>query len=90
LLPIIRHHHERFDGDGYPDGLRGHDIPKLARILAVCDAYDALTSERPYRQQRTVAEAMAILFDGAGKQWDPEVVDLLHNEMPTIRNLGAA
>jgi putative two-component system response regulator len=90
LLPIIRHHHERFDGDGYPDGLRGHDIPKLARILAVCDAYDALTSERPYRQRRTFAEAMAILFDGAGKQWDPEVVDLLHNEMPTIRNLGAA
>jgi putative two-component system response regulator len=90
LLPIIRHHHERFDGDGYPDGLRGLEIPQLARILAVCDAFDALVNDRPYRSGRRVDDALAILADGAGTQWDPEVVGLLQSEMPALRALGAA
>jgi HD-GYP domain-containing protein (c-di-GMP phosphodiesterase class II) len=90
LLPIIRHHHERFDGGGYPDGLRGYDIPQTARILAVCDAFDALVNDRPYRKRRTVGEALAILADGAGTQWDPEIVDLFRSELPRIRALGAA
>jgi len=81
LLPIIRHHHEHFDGNGYPDGLRGAAIPRLARIVAVCDAYDALVNDRPYRERRTVAEAIATLKEGAGKQWDPEVVGLFTKEI---------
>lgn len=90
LLPIIRHHHERFDGTGYPDRLGGPQIPRLARIVSVCDAYDALVNDRPYRAGRSPEQAMAILADGAGTQWDPDVVDLLRNKMPRIRNLGAA
>lgn len=90
LLPIIRHHHERYDGAGYPDHLSGNDIPRLARIVAVCDAYDALTTDRPYRPRRTPSEAVAILFDGAGRQWDPDVVELFATDMASANNLGAA
>jgi putative two-component system response regulator len=90
LLPIIRHHHERFDGRGYPDGLRGREVPRLARIVAVCDAFDALVNDRPYRPRLPVDRALAVLVDGAGHQWDPEVVDLFVGEMPAIHRLGAA
>ena len=75
-VPVIRHHHERWDGTGYPDGLKGEDIPLLARILAVADGFQAMTSERPYRRARTEEEALAELENGAGTQWDPEVVKL--------------
>jgi putative two-component system response regulator len=88
LLPIIRHHHEHFDGNGYPDGLRESAIPRLARIVSVCDAYDALVNDRPYRERRSVDEAIAILKQGAGKQWDPEVVGLFTTEFPDITSLG--
>ena len=90
LLPIIRHHHERHDGRGYPDGLDGAKIPRLARIVAVCDAYDAMVNDRPYRKRRSVEQALAVLVDGAGSQWDPEVVDVFMAEIPTILRLGAA
>jgi cyclic di-GMP phosphodiesterase len=90
LLPIIRHHHERFDGLGYPDGLRAREIPRAARIVSVCDAFDALVNDRPYRLRRTTEEALAVLRAGAGTQWDPETVDLLASELPTIQHLGAA
>ncbi len=90
LLPIIRNHHEHFDGNGYPDGLAGRAIPRLARIVAVCDAYDALVTDRPYRKARSVDEAIATLMDGAGKQWDPEVVEALVGELSTITALGVA
>jgi putative two-component system response regulator len=90
LLPIIRNHHEHFDGHGYPDGLAGRAIPRLARIVAVCDAYDALVTDRPYRQARSVDEAISTLLDGAGKQWDPEVVNLLVGELSNITALGVA
>jgi cyclic di-GMP phosphodiesterase len=90
LLPIIRHHHERFDGHGYPDGLRAREIPRAARIVSVCDAFDALVNDRPYRVRRSTDEAIAVLRAGAGTQWDPETVDLLASELPTIQHLGAA
>jgi cyclic di-GMP phosphodiesterase len=90
LLPIIRHHHERFDGSGYPDGLRAREIPRAARIVSVCDAFDALVNDRPYRMRRTTEEALAVLRAGAGTQWDPETVELLANELPDLQNLGAA
>jgi putative two-component system response regulator len=81
LLPIIRHHHERYDGEGYPDGLRGEQIPRLARIVSVCDAYDSLINDRPYRPRRSPQDAMAILNSGAGVQWDPKIVSLLASQV---------
>lgn len=75
ILPWIRHHHERFDGLGYPDRLAGEDIPIGARILAIADAFDALTTARPYRTAYTQAEALVILLENAGTQWDAEYVD---------------
>jgi diguanylate cyclase (GGDEF)-like protein len=72
---IVRHDHERWDGSGYPDGLRGGDIPIGARIVFVVDAYHAMTSDRPYRQGMPEAEAQVQLRTGAGTQFDPEVVD---------------
>jgi putative two-component system response regulator len=80
LLSIVRNHHERFDGLGYPDGLSGTSIPPNARIVAVCDAYDALINDRPYRSKLTSDEALRTLFAGAGTQWDPDVVNALSVE----------
>ncbi|HWF72932.1 MAG TPA: diguanylate cyclase [Solirubrobacteraceae bacterium] len=71
---LVRSSHERYDGTGYPDGLAGDDIPVGARIICVCDAYDAMTSERPYRQARSPAEALAEVRRCAGSQFDPEIV----------------
>jgi HD-GYP domain-containing protein (c-di-GMP phosphodiesterase class II) len=76
-LPVVRHHHERWDGAGYPDGLARHDIPIGARIVAVCDAFDAMTSDRPYRRAAPVDEATQTLLQGARTQWDPDCVGLL-------------
>jgi HD-GYP domain-containing protein (c-di-GMP phosphodiesterase class II) len=73
-LPIIRYHQERWDGSGYPIGLSGKEIPLLARIFAVADVFDALISERPYREQIPVSEAMAYLREQAGILFDPEIV----------------
>jgi HD-GYP domain-containing protein (c-di-GMP phosphodiesterase class II) len=72
---LVRASHERWDGDGYPDGLRNVEIPLGARIVAVCDAYHAMTSERPYRDAVTPAEALAELRECAGTQFDPDVVE---------------
>jgi HD-GYP domain-containing protein (c-di-GMP phosphodiesterase class II) len=85
ILGIVRHHHERFDGGGYPDGLAGHKIPLLARIVSVCDAYDALTIDRPYRSRRKPEEAIETLMRGAGQQWDRELVSILLSELPAVR-----
>jgi hypothetical protein len=74
---LVRHHHERVDGLGYPDGLAGDAIPLGARILAVADTFDALTSDRPYRRGMEVERATAILQEGAGTQWDERVVAAL-------------
>ena len=75
LVPIVTAHHERFDGAGYPDGLKAHSIPLGARIVTVVDEYDAMTSDRPYRKGLPLTEAESILRDGAGTQWDPELVE---------------
>lgn len=75
VVPIVRHHHENWDGSGYPDGLSGTDIPIGARILSVVDCFDALTSDRPYRPMLSLAEALAILEDRRGTMYDPLVVD---------------
>jgi putative nucleotidyltransferase with HDIG domain len=75
VVPIVRHHHENWNGSGYPDGLSGTDIPIGARILSVVDCYDALTSDRPYRPKLTTAEAKEILLERRGSMYDPLVVD---------------
>jgi diguanylate cyclase (GGDEF)-like protein len=77
ILPAIVHHHERFDGSGYPDGLRGEEIPLLARILSVADAYQAMISVRSYRERPSYQEVLNELRRNAGKQFDPRLVDLL-------------
>jgi HD-GYP domain-containing protein (c-di-GMP phosphodiesterase class II) len=75
LLPGVLYHHERYDGGGYPDGLAGEKIPLLARILAVADAYDAMTTARPYREPMPLSKVEQIITEGAGAQWDKRVVD---------------
>lgn len=75
LIPFIRHHHERIDGRGYPDGLSGEQIPLEARILAVADSFEAMTSQRPYRKTKSFAQAVQELRSGAGRQFDSEVVE---------------
>jgi putative nucleotidyltransferase with HDIG domain len=77
LVPIVRHHHENWDGTGYPHGLAGEQIPIGARILQVVDCFDALTSDRPYRPRLDDAEALKIVTDRRGKMYDPRVVDAL-------------
>lgn len=74
--PIILHHHERYDGKGYPDGLKGEDIPLCARILSVADAFEAMRSDRPYRKALPLEEARQELVRNAGTQFDPEVVEV--------------
>jgi HD-GYP domain-containing protein (c-di-GMP phosphodiesterase class II) len=73
-VEVVRSHHERWDGGGYPAGLRGEQIPFGARIFSVADAFDAMTSDRPYRRALTVEEAHREILDGGGSQFDPEVV----------------
>ena len=75
LLPGVLYHHERFDGSGYPDGLQGEAIPLLARILAVADAYDAMSTARPYRDAFPCRRVEEILTKGAGTQWDKRVIE---------------
>jgi len=75
VVPIVRHHHENWDGTGYPDGLRGTAIPLGARILSVVDCFDALTSDRPYRTRLSDEDAVAILMERRGTMYDPLVVD---------------
>jgi cyclic di-GMP phosphodiesterase len=73
--PILRHHHERWDGEGYPDGLRGETIPMGARIIGVVDAFDAMTQYRTYRKAKSVPDAVAELRSAKGSQFDPQLVD---------------
>ena len=73
---IVRHHHERWDGRGYPDGLAGEDIPLAARVFAVADVLDALTTTRPYRDPSSFAEARRMIVGESGTHFDPEVIDV--------------
>jgi putative nucleotidyltransferase with HDIG domain len=75
VIPIVRNHHERWDGTGYPDRLRADRIPRLARLVTVADTFDAMTTDRPYRASRSPAQAFGEIRDGAGSQFDPECAE---------------
>ncbi len=90
ICPAVRHHHEQWGGGGYPDGIAGSDIPEGARILAVCDAYDAMTSTRPYRDAMPSAQAIAIMNDNEHDQWEPRLVEELHVVLDGNRQTLAA
>jgi HD-GYP domain-containing protein (c-di-GMP phosphodiesterase class II) len=83
-LPLVRHHHEAWDGSGYPDGLRGEEIPLLARIFMIADTYDAITSDRPYRLALSPEQALAIIRQESGRQFDPAVVAAFESVFPSI------
>lgn len=88
-MPMIRHHHERWDGRGYPDGLQGADIPQGARIIAVADSLDAMTTARPYQERCTPEQALEEIEKGSGSQYDPQVVQALRaawNEILAVRD----
>jgi len=85
VRPIVRHCHERWDGRGYPDGLAGEDVPLESRIILVCDAYHAMTTDRPYRKRLGHPEAVRRLRDGAGTQFDPRVVDVCLRVLNELR-----
>lgn len=89
-LAMVRHHHERWDGKGYPDGVARKDIPLGARIIAVADSWDAMTSARPYRPSMQRQKVWEILRDGAGKQWDPEIVPIFLKTVGTAQPRLAA
>ncbi len=86
VVPIVRSHHERWDGKGYPDGLKGEQIPIGARILSVVDCFDALASDRPYRKALPMAQAMAIVKEMAGTQFDPAIVALLEQRYEQMKS----
>jgi HD-GYP domain-containing protein (c-di-GMP phosphodiesterase class II) len=91
LLPGVKHHHEHWNGAGYPDGIAGEEIPLAARILAAADGFDAMSSTRPYRRRLTPLAIDEILRKGAGVQWDPQVIDALftcRNDIEAIRQKG--
>ena len=90
VAKIVRHEHERWDGSGYPDGLAGTEIPLGSRIILACDAYHAMTSDRPYRAAMSHAEAVAELGAGAGTQFDPEVCQALVGYLYGRRQAGLA
>ena len=89
VVPIVRHHHENWDGSGYPDGIKGSDIPIGARILSVVDCYDALTSDRPYRPAMSAEQALDILTQRRGRMYDPLVIDTFVREHAILRADGA-
>jgi diguanylate cyclase (GGDEF)-like protein/putative nucleotidyltransferase with HDIG domain len=86
VVPIVRHHHERWDGGGYPDGLRGEQIPMTARILTVADCFDAVREDRQYRKGMSREEACQFLREGAGRQFDPNVVEAFLNNLPNYED----
>jgi putative nucleotidyltransferase with HDIG domain len=90
VVPIVRHHHEQWNGRGYPDGLAGEAIPLAARILTVVDCFDALTSDRPYRRSMTDEDAIAILRQRSGDMYDPRVVDAFITLIPSLRRTDDA
>ena len=90
ILPIIRHHHERYDGKGYPDALKGNDIPLEARIIAVADCFDAMFTKRPYRDKLPKDRIISIFTAGAGSQWDESIVSVFVKMLDDgiIENMG--
>jgi ribonuclease P protein subunit RPR2 len=86
-LKIVRSHHERWDGRGYPDELSGADIPLGARIFSVADALDAMTSNRPYRRAMSWRAARDEIFAESGRQFDPDIVEVFGEIEPTLREI---
>lgn len=84
LIPIVKYHHERIDGRGYPDGLKGDEIPLAAKIVAIADTYHALTSDRPYRRGMSIEQAISILEEGAGTQWDADLTRTFIQIAPSL------
>jgi len=82
VVPVVRHHHERWDGRGYPDGLRGDQIPMTARILAVVDCFDAVREDRQYRKAMTRIQAIELIKSGSGTMYDPDVVGVFLEHLP--------
>ncbi len=89
VVPIVRSHHEAWDGSGYPDGLKGEEIPIGARLLTVVDCFDALASDRPYRRAMPLHEAMEVVKSKAGSQFDPEIVHLLETHYSELDRLAS-
>ncbi|WP_166831144.1 HD-GYP domain-containing protein [Thalassoroseus pseudoceratinae] len=89
MLPGVLHHHEAWDGSGYPHGLAGEEIPLIGRIMAVSDSFDAMTSNRPYRNGMSLAKAEAIMRDGAGRQWQAELVDVFFENVEEMTAICA-
>ena len=81
---IALYHHEKYDGSGYPHKLAGEDIPVEARIIAIADVFDALTSERPYKKEWPVEEAVELLRRESGKHFDPQLVELFIGQLPAV------
>jgi putative nucleotidyltransferase with HDIG domain len=90
VLPIVLHHHEAWDGAGYPAGLKAEECPMLARIVAVADSIDAMSSDRPYRKGIPDEKLDKILREGAGRQWDPQVVNAAFQVRDELRHIGAS
>jgi HD-GYP domain-containing protein (c-di-GMP phosphodiesterase class II) len=88
VLPVVRHHHEAWNGAGYPSGLKGEESPLLARIVAVADSIDAMSSDRPYRKGLADEKLDSILRDGAGKQWDAKIVEAAFQVRDELRRIG--
>jgi HD-GYP domain-containing protein (c-di-GMP phosphodiesterase class II) len=88
VLPVVLHHHEAWDGAGYPAGLKAEECPMLARIVAVADSIDAMSSDRPYRKGIPDEKLDKILRDGAGRQWDPQVVNAVFQVRDELRHIG--
>ena len=84
LIPIVKYHHERIDGKGYPEGLANGDIPLAAKIVAIADTYHALISDRPYRRGMNIEKAISILNEGAGTQWDGDLVRTFIQIAPSL------
>ena len=84
LIPIVKYHHERIDGKGYPEGLQNGDIPLAAKIVAIADTYHALISDRPYRKGMNIDKAVSILNEGAGSQWDENLVRIFVQIAPSL------
>jgi HD-GYP domain-containing protein (c-di-GMP phosphodiesterase class II) len=88
VLPVVRHHHEAWNGAGYPDGLKEEESPFLARIVAVADSIDAMSSDRPYRKGIPDQKLDQILREGAGRQWDPNIIDAVFRVREDLRRIG--
>ena len=83
-IDVIRGHHEKFDGSGYPYGMKGEEIPLAGRIVALADVFDALSSKRPYKEAYPISECLSIITEGMKKQFDPDVLESFIESMDSI------